>query len=150
MAIKGKSTFDKSDQLRNIEKAIIATLAKNGEDFVREARENLNIDGSFDKGDYTDRSTNLRNSIGYFILKDNKVVHSGFPGGRTKEAQSALGEIPNRPGYRLIGMAGMEYASKVESRGYNVITSQSFVIVEMLAKDLEKLSKKTGKKMNVI
>jgi hypothetical protein len=149
VAIKAKITFDKSDNLRRIEQAIIATLARRGEQFVTDARNNNSFDGAFEKGDYTDRTANLRNSIGYFILKDNDVIHSSFPGGQTQEAKAALNEVPKRPGYRLIGMAGMNYAAYVESRGYNVITSQSYEIVELLAKDLKELAKKTGKKMSL-
>jgi len=150
MAIKARVTFNAADNLRNIEQVIIATLARRGESFVADARNNVNIDGAFEKGDYKDRTKNLRNSIGYFILKDNDVVLSAFPGGQSSEAKAALSEVPSRSGYRLIGMAGMSYAAEVESKGYNVITSQSFVTVELLRKDLNDLAKSTGKKMSVL
>ena len=129
-----------------IEKAMVAILVREGEKFVSDARSSLFIDKSaFPKGDYTDRTTNLRNSIGYYILKNNEIVKDVFPGSNKAKAEEVIKSIPPRIGYRLIGIAGESYGIYVESRGYNVITSQSLVIIDDLKNQLSRLRKKTEK-----
>jgi len=49
-------------------------------------------------------------------------------------------------GYQLIGVAGMDYASYVESMGYNVISAQSVVAIEGLEKSLLKFKDRLNKK----
>ena len=61
---------------RKIENGIIKILQRAGEIFVTEARDGLNISpAAFPKGDYKDQTSNLRSSIGYFILKDGSIVN---------------------------------------------------------------------------
>jgi len=77
---------------------------------------------------YTDRTGNLRNSIGYIIVKHGNVISSKFEAGqRGPEFDSK--EVPGervgenfakeiaknfQVGYALIVVAGMEYASYIE------------------------------------
>lgn len=77
---------------------------------------------------YTDRTGNLRNSIGYVVVKHGNVVSSVFeegkrgpdfdskevPGERVGEifAKSLAKDFKN--GYAVIVVAGMEYASYIE------------------------------------
>lgn len=77
---------------------------------------------------YTDRTGNLRNSIGYIVVKHGNIISSKFEAGqRGSEFDSdetpgeKVGEtfakelVSNFPvGYALIVVAGMEYASYVE------------------------------------
>lgn len=145
-------------QLRNgqqqIASGIIRLLQRAGETFVNDARSAMNISPSaFPKGDYQDQTANLRSSIGYFILKDGSVLHQNLQG--TPEGNSAartvLGTIKmsQKQGFQLIGVAGMDYASHVESRGYNVITSQGDValvnIREMVVSLKDELNKREYK-----
>lgn len=128
-----------------IENDIIQILEYCGEQFVSEARQALNISAVFPKGDYSDRTTNLRSSIGYFVVSNGDIVSSGLKGtskGMTA-AKRAIGGIP-KGGYQLIGVAGMEYASYVESMGYNVITSQQDTVLV----DLKDLLKDYQRRMN--
>lgn len=130
-----------------IERNIIRIMKYCGEQFVSDARNALHISPSeFPKGDYTDRTANLRNSIGYFVLRDSDVVETAS----NSDAQSVLSSIPPKRGYRLIGVAGMNYASALEARGYNVITSQEGECFVNLGKMLKKYSDQLGKKgMNI-
>lgn len=131
-----------NDAIR-IERAIIAIMVREAEQFVTDARDSVNINSAaFPKGDYTDRTTNLRNSIGYFILKGDQIIKETFPGGLKSKAKDTLRQIPSRQGYRLIGIAGEHYGVYLESKGYNVITSQSFMVIDNLDKQLKKLAKK--------
>lgn len=86
-------------------------------------------------GTYKDRTGHLRASVGYLVMKDG-VVYSkgGFGagiGGSTGEAfaQKMAAGFPH--GIALIVVAGMNYASAVEARNYNVLTS-----AELLAEQL--------------
>jgi len=101
----------------SIEQRIIWALAQAGEQFVNDARSTQT---------YQDQTGNLRSSIGYIIARDGVIIQEnieGKPEGRAhaKEiAEEVLKE--NTRGFVLIGVAGMEYAAAVESKGYDVIT----------------------------
>jgi len=90
-----------------------------GEQYVNDARTG---------GSYKDQTGNLRASNGYVVSRDKKRTKTKFDGGKpTGEAAAASlasevlkGEPPDS--LVLIGVAGMEYAGEVESRGYSVMT----------------------------
>lgn len=108
------------DKVAAYEDKIIAALQYEGEEFVKKARQ---IDT------YTDRTGNLRASIGYVIMKGNQEVFSSFPGG-TKEGLEAAKNLTTElgrgnEGYVLIGVAGMNYAAAVETLGYDVISGSA-------------------------
>jgi len=123
------------------------------ETFVKNARLSVNIDaGSFPKGDYINRTKNLRNSIGYVIYKDGVAIRENIKGSGDGLAavKMALAQISTKKGYVGVGIAGMNYASYLESLGYNVITSQGIVLIKDLEKSLKRLEKKTPGEINVI
>ena len=114
--------------LKQIEKAIdqfieeqdaktILRLKFIGETFINDAKR---------RGNYTDRTGNLRSSIGYIILKDGKPISNMFSGkpqgvARGKQfAEELRQEYPE--GFVLIGVAGMNYAAYVEAKNYDVIS----------------------------
>lgn len=125
---------------RTIENGIIKILQYAGEQFVKDARDGLNIDGAFPKGDYTDRTVNLRSSVGYFVLNNGIVISDAIEGTAKgmAAAKTLLNSIHNKGGYQLIGVAGMEYASYVESKGYNVISSQKDIAIVNIGRMLQK------------
>jgi len=102
---------------------LIQLYAYAGEEFVNLAR-NKKPPQSF-----IDRTGNLRSSIGYIVALDGVVEIEDFQGttegvARAKElAHEVLAENP--VGVVLIGLAGMHYASYVESKGYDVITGSA-------------------------
>ena len=64
--------------------------------------------------------------------------------------EQAIRDVINPKGFQSIGIAGMNYASHVESKGYNVISYQADVCLVDLATYLEKLEvieKGTGARM---
>jgi len=99
------------------EQKIIWTLGMVGEQFVNDAR-NIRT--------YRDRTGNLRSSIGYIIAQDGKIIRENIEGDSegTAHARQVVEEVlrENQKGLVLIGVAGMEYAVAVESKGYDVIT----------------------------
>ncbi len=92
-----------------------------------------------DEGSYIDRTGNLRNSIGYIVLKNGIVQYKSR---LLKESSALLYEelIPKyRQGIVLIVVAGMNYAAAVESRDYNVLSSAELLAEELVPKMLTEL-----------
>lgn len=158
MGIKAK--FNRADVRRmiqsdwaKIEANLFSIMAYVGESYLTKVRAGLSIDsGAFPKGNYQDQTANLRSSTGYFILKDGLIVKgntSGTPEGQ-QAAKSMLGSLPKlKRGYQLIGVAGMDYASRLEAMGYNVISSQAEVAMVDLSKQLKAYAAKKGFDMDV-
>lgn len=108
--------------------AQIKRLKKLGEECVIEARE---------KGDYRNRTSNLRSSIGYIIFVDGvAVVEDTFvqlpPERESKDTVYDGGEQgrlfaqsigSTTKGVALVVVAGMNYAMYVEAKGKNVLAS---------------------------
>jgi hypothetical protein len=117
-----------------------------GEEFMTDAKKALRLNKSlFPKGNYQDQTANLRSSIGYFILLNGRVITSKTEGNSegTDAAKSMLQQV-QKGGLQLVGVAGMDYALKVESKGYNVITSQKEVAIVDLTAMLKEYAAKRG------
>ena len=133
---------------QSIDKAlevIVNTFLYVGESCIREARDN---------GSYMDRTGNLRSSIGYVVVVDGQIVRknvvdlvkNGTEG--TKEAEAFLERLASEhsSGICLIVVAGMNYASYVEGRGYNVLTSAELLAERLVPQLLEQIGFKVSKK----
>lgn len=133
---------------QSIDKAlevIVNTFLYVGESCIREARDN---------GSYMDQTGNLRSSIGYVVVVDGQIVRknvvdlvkNGTEG--TKEAEAFLERIASEhsTGICLIVVAGMNYASYVEGRGYNVLTSAELLAERLVPQLLEQIGFKVSKK----
>lgn len=114
-------------------------------------------------GNYIDVTGNLRSSVGFVITIDGKVLENGFDGTITRRKRDgtadmrfktsrsewsdgkktghdlALSIARQTPGLALIVVAGMKYASQVESRGVNVLTSAEQVAKTMVPNLLKQL-----------
>lgn len=116
--------------VERVRQYIIRMLAYVGEQCINDARL---------RGSYTDRTGNLRSSIGYVVTYNGRIVQLTMNpqtlngSGGTKEGEDYLRSLANEfnTGIALIVVAGMKYAAYVEARGYNVISS-----AEMLAETL--------------
>lgn len=149
MAVKLVFKLNKSDiekllneRKKRIEQAVLLRLQRIGEQFVTNARDNAN---------FTDRTGNLRSSIGYVIMKDGKQLFSNFQQvSKGKSGVSVAKEVAkeaaaNFPtGYVLICVAGMDYAAAVESKGYDVITSSSIAAENSLKMAVKNIESKAG------
>jgi hypothetical protein len=165
MAVSIIPKFKASDIQKNlevkkklIEQVILLRLQRIGETFVKNAREN---------GTYNDITGNLRNSIGYVILKDGRqlvdnfqrsakvkaVIKSGKNKGKekvtsgstdgVKKGKALAEEIASRypRGFVLICVAGMEYAAAVESKGKDVLTASGKTAEKQLKAAIIEISK---------
>ena len=110
-----KEVFDTF--VEDVDVQLIQLFAYVGEEFVNQAR-NIRT--------YKDRTGNLRSSIGYVVALDGEVKIGDFEG--TGEGKARAKELvkevlsDSSTGIVLIGVAGMQYASYVESKGYDVIS----------------------------
>lgn len=126
------------NKFEDIEKKVLNVLKNAGEQAVKQARL---------KGSYKDRTGNLRSSIGYVIVKRSEVVHQsafnvvkdGQEG--SKEGLSlALDLVKNYPtDYVLIVVAGMNYATYVERKGFDVLSSAQLKAEEVVKKLMAQL-----------
>jgi len=117
-------TFDSStisDRVKDfqsrVEKATIFQLKYLGEGLVTYAKEMRN---------YTDRTGNLTNSIGYAVVRNTEIVASDGDSKFGEGAENAIRILHKYADqcsntYTLIVVAGMNYAAYVEAKGYNVI-----------------------------
>lgn len=130
---------------KRIHKAMITVLQYIGEECVRQAREN---------GNYIDHTGNLRNSIGYVLLYDGKIISKNFEeriqnevDNKTKKIGMLEGEKLAKKlaqdftkGYALIVVAGMNYAYYVESLNKEVLDGAeryAMRVVPMMIKSLQ-------------
>lgn len=160
-----KADFRQSDIFKQlveaktrIEAGIMKVMKYTGEEFVKNARENVtqsvykravfDKDGKKRVREAWELTGNLRSSIGYFILKYGTEISSSI-GNIPEDTETGKEAIrtmirdlsKKQAGYFLVGVAGMNYASNVESYGYDVITNAKGVALVNLNqrwKDLEK------------
>lgn len=104
-----------------------------GEEFVINARGQMQDHAM---GTYKDVTTNLRNSIGYFVYHDGELIKENLIG-NIDDNRKEIADLIKKEGFQLIGIAGMNYASYVESKGYNVISYQSDICILDLSTLLE-------------
>lgn len=125
-------------RMNRLKRAIIYNLCVVGEKVRNEA---------LDNGSYTDRTKNLRSSVGYVVVVDGQVYKMsafGKPDGNNdgrstgmSYARSLAGKFPK--GIVLIVVAGMRYASYVSAKGYNVLDSSELLADQLVPKMLKQL-----------
>lgn len=127
------------EKIAKYEDKIVRILRFVGEKCINEARE---------YGSYQDRTGNLRSSIGYVVLKDGKSIEKGgfqltkSGGNGQKEGEAFINKVISQysKGFVLVVVAGMTYASYVEARNYNVLTSAELLAEREVPKLLKALS----------
>lgn len=120
-------------QAERIEEEAVSNLEYAGEQAVATARQTQS---------YTDRSGNLRSSVGYVVVKDGEIVRkSGFVKVKDGDdgvsegerfAVSLAGRYPE--GIVLIVVAGKNYAVYVARKGYDVLDSAQLEAENILEK----------------
>ena len=131
------------EKIEKYHQKVIRILRIVGEKCINEARE---------YGSYQDQTGNLRSSIGYIVLKDGKPIEKGgfAPTERgtkkgkdgQKEGETFINKVISqyRSGFVLVVVAGMKYASYVEARNYNVLSSAELLAEKEVPKLLKALS----------
>ena len=124
-----------------VERQQIKTLQQLGEMCLIEARNN--------KG-YMMQTGALLSSTGYQVFVDGVAIHSQFDAASGAESEAAARGIKSgqtiaeqigkeTKGVALVVVAGMNYATYVEARGKNVLTSAEHLAERELPKMLEQL-----------
>ena len=131
------------EKIEKYHQKVIRILRIVGEKCINEAREH---------GSYQDQTGNLRSSIGYIVLKDGKPIEKGgfAPTERgtkkgkdgQKEGEAFINKVISQypSGFVLVVVAGMKYASYVEARNYNVLSSAELLAEKEVPKLLKALS----------
>lgn len=134
------------EELQDIEHSLIRIYRRVGVHAVNMARQ---------LGNYQDRTSNLRGSIGYLIAVNGKIVDSLFEAplggykalpedgdkyGHSIAENFAAKVLENyHEGIVLIVVAGMNYAAAVESKNYDVLTGAEREAMKEMQKLLNQL-----------
>ena len=121
-----------------IKKALVYNLCAVGEQVLNTAR----LTNS-----YKDQTGNLRSSIGYVVAVDGEIVQmssfdivkeggEGAKGGKAYAIQ-LVKDFPQ--GIVLIVVAGMNYASYVSAKGYDVLDSSELLADKLVPQMLQQL-----------
>ena len=111
--------------------------------------------------DFTDRTNNLRSSIGYVLYKDGEKISSNFAAAGSgkdgngsegvesglKHAEQVASNYSN--GFVLVLAAGMHYAAYVEAKGYDVLTGASLKMDDEITKYFELASSAVSEALNI-
>lgn len=132
--------FDRfiNEEIERLEKALVYNFCAVGEQVLNAARMT---------NSYKDQTGNLRSSIGYVVAVNGKpvqmssfdTVKGGGIGTRTGK-EYAMQLIENfSQGIVLIVVAGMNYASYVSAKGYDVLDSSELLADRLVPQMLQQL-----------
>jgi len=138
--------FDKALEgvIETLDKQIIFILTSAGEKAVAQIRaKSEGIGGR----DWMDDTGNLRSSIGFGIVANGAIQTAGgfILKSEGKEGQQEgrkyLDSLAKkyRKGYTLIVVAGMEYATYVADKGYDVLDSGEAIATQLITKLLKEI-----------
>lgn len=105
-----------------------------------DATGNACVEAGQDGGDYMDRTGNLRSSIGYVVIKSEKVVRTGgfkvvkggTEGPKSGHAYAIQLARQYTKGIVLIVVAGMQYAAYVAAQGFNVLDGAELIAEKLV------------------
>ena len=137
------------EPLKFLNEELVRSFAALGEGAVKKIRNKTKEES------WTDRTGNLRSSIGYEVFNHNaKVVDYDFPkvleGTDGQEKGKALVDELSKnykDGVTLLLVAGMEYAEYVERKGYDVLAKTSLEAESLATKAIEKAIEETKKQL---
>lgn len=117
--------------IKQIDERSDAVLSEVGREACRLAQQD---------GNYQNRTGNLRNGNGYCVVRDGEVVKMEvLSDGSHPEAVQQTENLllySNKPEDGLYLANGMDYASFVESRGYEVLISKKLYAARQIKKKL--------------
>ena len=148
MAVSGFKPQFTLDELRAvlrkkteiIKTALVNEMQYAGELGIAEAR-----DPHHNKN-YTDRTSNLRKSIGYLLMDKNNQLVNNFPNDDANTTGAAIGsnkarEIASKfpAGLTFVMTAGMIYGPWVEAKGYIVLTAGAKIAEDSIKKQFKRI-----------
>jgi hypothetical protein len=138
---KGETDRYLAKRLELINRAIAYNLCFVAEQVLNAARSTQS---------YKDQTGNLRSSTGYVVVQDGRIIQEssfevvkdgkdGTVNGK-EFAEQLVREFPT--GYALIVVAGMNYASYVTDKGYDVLDSAELLARKLVPQMLKRLKLK--------
>jgi len=124
-------TEELDKEIKKLEDKLQTMLELAGEKYISEARQN----GAKVKT-YEDRTGNLRNANSYVVKKKGQTVREVI--GRPETAR-LISEDPSDADLSLTCGDGMEYASFVEAKGFDVVSSAQLATERFVTEELQKL-----------
>ena len=105
---------------------MVEQMKKDARKFLKDTRGQAQ---GHELGFYNDQTMKLRESIAVYILRNGIIIWAD-ESGNTVENRRLIMEGPiSRIGFTTVAIAGKDYASVVESKGYNVISAQGHTFV---------------------
>ncbi len=92
-------------------------------------------------GFYNDKTKKLRRSIAVYIFRNKRIIWANEDGNTAENRRLILEKYSPRHGFSIVAIAGKDYATTVESLGYNVISAQAHTFIAEI--DLTFLTMKT-------
>ena len=129
------------ERVERLVRAIIYNLSVVGEKVLNKARST---------NSYKDQTGNLRSSIGYVIAVDGEIVQMSSFAPSDNGTDRVTGQAAGRAfaeelvrkfpyGIVLIVVAGMNYASYVSAKGYDVLDSSELLAEQLVPQMLQQL-----------
>ncbi|WP_139369771.1 hypothetical protein [Elizabethkingia anophelis] len=154
-----ESNFDMNDIIKNHEEFLNNVVESMKEAIIFALIEVVNLAKS--SNTYTDRTNNLRSSIGGVVYHGGQMVHSHFETsgkgkkGNGKEGLSKGLELAKEKasevevdGFVCVVVAGEHYARYVENKGFDVVTGSFLQFGDILEEKLKTVEEVFGIKFN--
>lgn len=124
---------DLFDHIEEFENKVVDTFCKAGEVYVA---------GSRERGNYQDRTGNLRNANSYKVSKKGVTIEKPQ---MMPETAAILDADPAEGHIVLVAGNGMDYASYVEGKGYDVVSSGQLEVGRFIEDEMRKLENEPSK-----
>ncbi|MDE5530455.1 hypothetical protein KRE43_12740 [Elizabethkingia meningoseptica] len=154
-----ESNFDMNDIIKNHEEFLNNVIESMKEAMIFALIDVINLAKNTDT--YTDRTNNLRSSIGGVVYHSGQMVHSQFEAsGKGAEGDGQAGvskglELAKEKasevevdGFVCVVVAGEHYARYVENKGFDVVTGSFLQFGDILEEKLKTVEEVFGIKFN--
>lgn len=154
-----ESNFDMNDIIKNHEEFLNNVIESMKEAMIFALIDVINLAKNTDT--YTDRTNNLRSSIGGVVYHSGQMVHSQFEAsGKGSEGDGQAGvskglELAKEKasevevdGFVCVVVAGEHYARYVENKGFDVVTGSFLQFGDILEEKLKTVEEVFGIKFN--
>lgn len=105
---------------------MVGQMKRDARKFLRDTRGQAQ---GHELGFYNDRTKKLRRSIAVYILQNGIIIWADERGNTAENRRLIMKAPISRIGFTTVAIAGKDYASVVESKGYNVISAQGHTFV---------------------
>ena len=106
---------------------VLRTLTDIGEKYISEAKT---------KGSFTDQTGNLRGAHSFVVYKDGERLAGII--GRTQTLEM-FEQLKKNEGWQFMVGDGMQYASYVDGKGYDVCTSAFMLVERLMSENFKKV-----------